>query len=176
VAPNGSYLIEDVHRAGGVPAILGELRRAGLLHENVHAIHARSLAEWLDRWDVRAAAPAAEAVELFHAAPGGRRSAEAFSQSERWETLDLDPERGCIRDAAHAYSADGGLAILKGNLSEDGCVVKTAGVDASILTFTGAAVVLESQEEAIDAILNKRVQAGDVVIIRYEGPRGGPGM
>jgi dihydroxy-acid dehydratase len=176
VAPSSDYLMEDVHRAGGIPAILGELRRAGLLNDDVHAIHAPSLAEWLNRWDVRAATPSPEAIELFHAAPGGRRSAEAFSQSERWEALDVDAEHGCIRDTAHAYTADGGLAILKGNLSEDGCVVKTAGVDASILTFTGPAVVLESQEEAMDAILNKRVQAGDVVVIRYEGPRGGPGM
>ena len=176
VAPNGSYLMEDVHRAGGIPAILGELRRAGLLDEDVHSVHSRTLGQWLDRWDVRGKAPSDEAIELFHAAPGGRRSAEAFSQSERWDSLDLDPEHGCIRDVEHAYSADGGLAVLRGNLAEDGCVVKTAGVDASIHTFSGPAVVVESQEEAVDAILGKRVTAGDVVVVRYEGPRGGPGM
>ncbi|MFC4242917.1 dihydroxy-acid dehydratase [Gryllotalpicola reticulitermitis] len=176
VAPSSAYLMEDVHRAGGIPAILGELDRAGLLNRGVRSVHAPGLPVWLERWDVRGSLPSPEAIELFHAAPGGRRSAKASSQSERWESLDLDAESGCIRDVTHAYSADGGLAILKGNLSEDGCVVKTAGVDASILTFTGPAVVLESQEEAMDAILGKRVQAGDVVVIRYEGPRGGPGM
>ncbi|MEV5507534.1 dihydroxy-acid dehydratase [Streptomyces orinoci] len=176
VAPNGSYHMEDVHRAGGIPAILGELRRAGHLHEDVHAVHADSLAEWLKQWDVRGGSPAPQAVELFHAAPGCVRSAEAFSQSERWESLDLDAAGGCIRDTAHAYSADGGLAVLYGNLAEDGCVVKTAGVDESIWTFEGPAVVVESQEEAVDAILTKRVKAGDVVVVRYEGPKGGPGM
>ena len=176
VAPNGTYLMEDVHRAGGMPAILGELQRGGLLNENVKSIHASSLKEWLAQWDIRSEDPSAEAVELFHAAPGGVRSSSAFSQSERWHTLDLDAEGGCIRDIDHAYSADGGLAILRGNLAPDGCVVKTAGVDESILTFTGPAVVVDSQEEACDIILNKRVQAGDVVVVRYEGPRGGPGM
>ncbi|EME98336.1 dihydroxy-acid dehydratase [Streptomyces mobaraensis NBRC 13819 = DSM 40847] len=176
VAPNGSYHMEDVHRAGGIPAILGELHRAGHLHEDVHSVHADSLAEWLKRWDVRGGSPAPEAVEMFHAAPGCVRSAEAFSQSERWETLDLDAANGCVRDIAHAYSADGGLAVLYGNLAEDGCVVKTAGVDESIWTFEGPAVVVESQEEAVDAILTKRVKEGDVVVVRYEGPKGGPGM
>jgi dihydroxy-acid dehydratase len=176
VAPNGTYLMEDVHRAGGMPAILGELQRGGLLNENVSSIHAASLKEWLARWDIRSENPSAEATELFHAAPGGVRSSSAFSQSERWHTLDLDAEGGCIRDIDHAYSADGGLAILRGNLAPDGCVVKTAGVDESIHTFTGPAVVVDSQEEACDIILNKRVQAGDVVVVRYEGPRGGPGM
>jgi dihydroxy-acid dehydratase len=176
VAPNGVYLMEDVHRAGGMPAILGELQRSGLLNENVHSIHAPSLKEWLTRWDIRSENPAPEAIELFHAAPGGVRSSSAFSQSERWHTLDLDAEGGCIRDIDHAYSADGGLAILRGNLAPDGCVVKTAGVDESILTFTGPAMVVDSQEDACDIILNKRVQAGDVVVVRYEGPRGGPGM
>ncbi|MFI9723772.1 dihydroxy-acid dehydratase [Streptomyces sp. NPDC052396] len=176
VAPNGSYHMEDVHRAGGIPAILGELHRAGHLHEEVHSVHAGSLAEWLKRWDVRGGSPAPEAVELFHAAPGCVRSAEAFSQSERWDSLDLDAAGGCIRDTAHAYSADGGLAVLRGNLAPDGCVVKTAGVDESIWTFEGPAVVVESQEEAVDAILTKRVKAGDVVVVRYEGPKGGPGM
>jgi len=177
VAPNGDYLVEDVHRAGGIPAILGELRRGGLLHEGVHTVHADSLDTWLGTWDVRGEGPASEvATELFHAAPGCVRSATAFSQSERWESLDLDADAGCIRDVAHAYSADGGLAILHGNLAERGCVVKTAGVDESILTFRGPAVVLESQDEAVEAILGGRIAAGDVVVIRYEGPKGGPGM
>ncbi len=176
VAPNGTYLMEDVHRAGGIPAILGELHRAGLLHEDVHAVHADSLAEWLKTWDVRGGSPGPEAVELFHAAPGCVRSSQAFSQSERWHELDLDADHGCIRDVAHTYSADGGLAVLRGNLAEDGCVVKTAGVDESILTFAGPAVVVESQEEAAEAILNRSVGPGDVVVVRYEGPRGGPGM
>jgi dihydroxy-acid dehydratase len=176
VAPNGTYLMEDVHRAGGMPAILGELQRGGLLNENVNSINAASLKEWLATWDVRSENPSAEATELFHAAPGGVRSSSAFSQSERWHTLDIDAENGCIRDMDHAYSSDGGLAILRGNLAPDGCVVKTAGVDESVHTFTGPAVVVDSQEEACDIILNKRVQAGDVVVVRYEGPRGGPGM
>jgi dihydroxy-acid dehydratase len=176
VAPNGSYHMEDVHRAGGIPAILGELQRAGHLHEDVHAVHADSLAEWLKSWDIRGGSPSAEATEMFYAAPGCVRSATAFSQSERWDTLDTDAEGGCIRDAAHAYSADGGLAVLYGNLAEDGCVVKTAGVDESIWTFTGPAVVVESQEDAVNAILTKRVTEGDVVVVRYEGPKGGPGM
>ena len=176
VAPNGHYLMEDVHRAGGIPAILGELWRGGHLHETVHTVHAGSLAEWLRAWDIRGGSPTDEAVELFHAAPGCVRSASAFSQSERWDSLDTDAENGCIRDVAHPYSADGGLAVLRGNLSVDGCIVKTAGVDESIWTFSGPAVVLESQEDAVDAILSGRVQPGDVVVIRYEGPRGGPGM
>ncbi|MEE1942620.1 dihydroxy-acid dehydratase [Streptomyces sp. TRM 70361] len=176
VAPNGSYYMEDVHRAGGIPAILGELYRAGLLNEDVHTVHSDSLAEWLKTWDIRGGSPSPEAVELFHAAPGCVRSASAFSQSERWESLDTDAAGGCVRDVAHAYSKDGGLAVLHGNIAVDGCVVKTAGVDASILTFTGPAVVCESQEEAVEKILSKRIKEGDVVVIRYEGPKGGPGM
>ncbi|MFB6888701.1 dihydroxy-acid dehydratase [Kitasatospora sp. NPDC056327] len=176
VAPNGSYYMEDVHRAGGIPAILGELYRAGLLNEDVHTVHSDSLAEWLKTWDVRGGSPSAEAVELWHAAPGCVRSAEAFSQSERWESLDTDAAGGCIRSAEHAYSVEGGLAVLYGNLAEDGCIVKTAGVDESIWTFSGPAVVVESQEDAVEAILAKRVKEGDVVVIRYEGPKGGPGM
>ncbi|MEU9609862.1 dihydroxy-acid dehydratase [Streptomyces sp. NPDC048057] len=176
VAPQGTYYMEDVHRAGGIPAILGELYRAGMLDEDVHAVHAPSVKQWLDTWDVRGGSPSPEAVELWHAAPGCVRSAEAFSQSERWETLDTDAADGCIRDATHAYSKDGGLAVLKGNLAVDGCVVKTAGVDESIWTFEGPAVVCESQDEAVDKILAKQIKEGDVVVIRYEGPRGGPGM
>ncbi|MEV7940906.1 MULTISPECIES: dihydroxy-acid dehydratase [unclassified Kitasatospora] len=176
VAPNGSYYMEDVHRAGGIPAILGELYRGGMLNEDVHTVHSDSLAEWLKTWDVRGGSPSAEAVELWHAAPGCVRSAEAFSQSERWESLDTDAAGGCIRSVEHAYSIEGGLAVLHGNLAEDGCIVKTAGVDESIWTFSGPAVVVESQDDAVEAILAKRVKEGDVVVIRYEGPKGGPGM
>ncbi|MEU9243078.1 dihydroxy-acid dehydratase [Streptomyces sp. NPDC048385] len=176
VAKTRTYYMEDVHRAGGIPALLGELHRGGLLNEDVHSVHSPSLADWLKTWDVRGGSPSPEAVELWHAAPGCVRSAEAFSQSERWEALDEDAAEGCIRDVEHAYSKDGGLAVLKGNLAVDGCVVKTAGVDESIWTFEGPAVVCESQEEAVEKILNKQVTDGDVVVIRYEGPKGGPGM
>jgi dihydroxy-acid dehydratase len=177
VAPNTQkYHMEDVHRAGGIPAILGELDRGGLLHRDVHAVHAPSLKEWLATWDVRGGSPSAEAVELFHAAPGGVRTTEPFSTTNRWSTLDTDAADGCIRDVPHAYTADGGLAILHGNLAPDGCVVKTAGVDEELWRFRGPAKVFESQEAAVDAILAKEIVAGDVVVIRYEGPRGGPGM
>jgi dihydroxy-acid dehydratase len=176
VAPSAPWLMEDVHRAGGIPRIMGELDRAGLMNRDVTSVHARSLAEWLGEWDVRGGSPSPAAVELYRAAPGRARSSEAFSQSARWDSLDLDVAAGCVRDTAHPYSADGGLAILRGNLSDDGCVVKTAGVDPSIYRFSGPAVVVESQEEAVDAILGGRVKAGDVVVVRYEGPRGGPGM
>ncbi|WP_055702534.1 MULTISPECIES: dihydroxy-acid dehydratase [Streptomyces] len=175
-APTTTYYMEDVHRAGGIPALLGELYRGGLLNEDVHTVHSPSVKEWLDAWDIRSGSASEEAVELWHAAPGCKRSAEAFSQSERWDTLDTDAANGCIRDVAHAYSEDGGLGVLKGNLAVDGCVVKTAGVDESIWTFEGPAVVCESQEEAVEKILNKQVKEGDVVVIRYEGPKGGPGM
>ncbi|MFT4214059.1 MAG: dihydroxy-acid dehydratase [Microbacterium sp.] len=180
VAPNvangRTYYMEDVHRAGGVPAILGELHRAGLLDENVHSVHADSLVEWLDAWDVRGGSATEKAQQLWHAAPAGRRSSTAFSQSESWAELDTDAATGCIRDVAHAYSVDGGLAVLRGNIAVDGAVVKTAGVDPSIWTFSGPAVVCESQEEAVEKILAKKVAPGDVVVIRYEGPKGGPGM
>lgn len=176
VAKTRTYYMEDVHRAGGIPALLGELHRGGLLNEDVHSVHSPSLADWLKTWDVRGGSPSAEAVELWHAAPGCVRSAEAFSQSERWEALDEDAAEGCIRSVEHAYSKDGGLAVLKGNLAVDGCVVKTAGVDESIWTFEGPAVVCESQEQAVEKILTQQVKEGDVVVIRYEGPKGGPGM
>jgi len=177
VAPNTpQYHMEDVHRAGGIPAILGELDRGGLLHRDVHAVHSATLDRWLSTWDIRSGSPAPEAVELFHAAPGGVRTTEPFSSTARWSTLDTDAAGGCIRDVAHAYSADGGLAILFGNLAPDGCVVKTAGVPAENLTFHGRAKVFESQESCVDAILRGDVVAGDVVVVRYEGPRGGPGM
>ncbi|WP_433666358.1 dihydroxy-acid dehydratase [Nocardia sp. CA-136227] len=176
VAPNGEYLMEDVHRAGGIPALLGELDRAGLLHRDVRAVHADSLGAWLNDWDVRGGRPSAAALDLFHAAPGGKRSATAFSQSERWHSLDLDAAQGCIHDVAHAFSRDGGLAVLRGNLSPDGAVVKSAGVAAHMHTFTGPALVVESQEDAVEAILSRRIKSGDVLVIRYEGPSGGPGM
>jgi dihydroxy-acid dehydratase len=176
VSPNSDYHMEDVHRAGGIPAILGELWRAGLLNSGVHTVHSPSLEAWLSEWDVRAAAPSERAVELFHAAPGGVRTTQAFSTSNRWSSLDTDAAGGCIRDREHAYTADGGLAILKGNLAEDGCVVKTAGVPEEVWTFRGTAKVYESQEDAVAGILNKDVEAGHVVVIRYEGPQGGPGM
>jgi dihydroxy-acid dehydratase len=176
VAPNGPYLVEDVHRAGGIPAILGELDRGGLLSAAVRSIHSADLRSWLDDWDIRGGSATADAVELFHAAPGGQWSATAFSQAQRWKSLDRDAENGCIRAVSHAYTVEGGLAVLHGNLAVDGAVVKTAGVDESILRFRGPAVVVESQEAAVDAILGKRVGAGDVVVVRYEGPRGGPGM
>jgi len=175
-APNGDYLMEDVHRAGGIPAILGELHRGGLLNDGVHSVHAETLDKWLETWDVAGAKPSEVALELFHAAPGCVRSASAFSQSERWESLDLDRADGCIHDVEHAHSAEGGLAVLYGNLAERGCVVKTAGVDESLLTFSGPAVVVESQDQAVDLILSGGVKPGDVLVIRYEGPRGGPGM
>ncbi|MFG1655573.1 dihydroxy-acid dehydratase [Micromonospora chersina] len=177
VAPNSpQYHMEDVHRAGGIPAILGELDRAGLLHRDVHAVHSPSLQQWLADWDVRGGSATPEAVELFHAAPGGVRTTEPFSTTNRWSSLDTDAAGGCIRDRQHAYSADGGLAILHGNLAPDGCVVKTAGVPEECLTFRGPAKVYESQDDAVAAILAKQVVAGDVVVIRYEGPKGGPGM
>ncbi|WP_460004761.1 dihydroxy-acid dehydratase [Microbacterium xylanilyticum] len=180
VAPNSAggktYYMEDVHRAGGIPALLGELRRGGLLDDSVHTVHAATLGEWLDEWDIRGGSASAESEDLWHAAPGGRRSSTAFSQSERWASLDTDAETGCIRDIAHAYSKDGGLGVLHGNIAENGAVVKTAGVDESIWTFSGPAVVCESQDEAVEKILNKQVKEGDVVVIRYEGPKGGPGM
>ncbi|HOA85990.1 MAG TPA: dihydroxy-acid dehydratase [Microbacteriaceae bacterium] len=176
VAGDRTYYMEDVHRAGGIPAILGALRRGGLLDENVSTIHSASVSQWLDDWDVRSGKTTDEALELWHAAPGGKRTSVGGSQSERWLALDLDAEGGCNRDVEHAYTKDGGLAVLRGNIAVDGAVVKTAGVDPSIFTFSGPAVVCESQDEAVSKILNKQVAEGDVVVIRYEGPKGGPGM
>ena len=176
VAPSVANVhVEDVHRAGGIMGILGELDRAGLIDTSVSRVDAPSLAEALAQWDVRRTD--AKAVhDFFSAAPGGIPTTVAFSQSERWESLDLDREKGVIRDAAHAFSVDGGLAVLYGNLAEEGCIVKTAGVDAAILRFTGPARVFESQDASVEAILGGGVKAGDVVLVRYEGPRGGPGM
>jgi len=176
VAPNSEYHMEDVHRAGGIPALLGELDRAGLLDRSVHAVHSPDLASWLAAWDVRAPEPDAAAVELFHAAPGGVRTVEPFSTENRWHSLDLDAENGCIRDIEHAYTTDGGLAVLRGNLAPNGAVIKTAGIDESLWSFTGPARVVESQEAAIDVILGGVIQPGEVLVVRYEGPAGGPGM
>jgi len=175
VAPSSRYHMEDVHRAGGVFAILGELERAGLIDAAVPTIHSATLGDALERWDVMRN-PSAEVVELFRAAPGGIRTRQAFSQDRRYAALDTDRAGGCIRSVASAYSADGGLAVLYGNVAERGCIVKTAGVDPSLLSFRGPAVVFESQEDAVEGILRGAVKAGDVVIVRYEGPRGGPGM
>jgi dihydroxy-acid dehydratase len=176
VAPNSDFHMEDVHRAGGIPAILGELYRAGLLDSQVHTVHSPDMDSWLTQWDVRSAAPSAAAIELFHAAPGGVRTVQAFSTANRWDFLDTDPVHGCIHDKAHAYTVEGGLQVLFGNIALDGAVIKTAGIDPSLFHFTGTAIVLESQEDAVEAILGKRVQPGHVVVIRYEGPAGGPGM
>ena len=176
VAPaTPDFHIEDVHRAGGIFAILGELDRAGLIHRQQPTVHASTLGEAIDRWDViRNQDPAL--LEFFRAAPGGIPTQTAFSQSRRYPELDVDRSHGCIRNREHAYSQDGGLAVLYGNLASDGCIVKTAGVDESIWVFTGKARVFESQDDAVQAILGDRVKAGEVVVIRYEGPKGGPGM
>jgi dihydroxy-acid dehydratase len=176
VAPSSDYHVEDVHRAGGIPVILGELDRAGLLNRGVHTVHSRSLGEFLDRWDIRREQASEQAAELFHAAPGGVRTTRPYSQSARWASLDDDVAAGCVRDVAHAYSADGGLAVLQGNLAPHGAIVKTAGVPEELHEFAGLAKVFESQEDAVEGILGGAVSPGDVVIIRYEGPRGGPGM
>ena len=172
VAPSGSYHVEDVHRAGGIYTILGELDRAGLLNRDVHTVHGAPISAW----DLRSASVLPEAVELYHAAPGGVRTVKGYSQSASWESLDRDAAGGCIRDVAHAYTADGGLCMLYGNIAPEGAVVKTAGVPEELWTFSGPAKVFESQEDAVSGILDGRVVAGDVVVIRYEGPRGGPGM
>ncbi|CAM5193576.1 dihydroxy-acid dehydratase [Bosea thiooxidans] len=167
--------MEDVHRAGGIMAILGELDRAGLIDTSLPTVHSPTMAEALSRWDIKQTH--SEAVRSFYsAAPGGVPTQTAFSQERRFEELDLDREAGVIRSAEHAYSKDGGLAVLFGNIALDGCIVKTAGVDASILKFSGPAVIFESQDAAVDGILNRKVNPGDIVLIRYEGPRGGPGM
>src|SRR3954464_16036649 len=167
--------LEEVHRAGGVMAILGELDRAGLLNRGLPMVHSRTLEDALGRWDI--VRTKSESVrKFFLAAPGNVPTQVAFSQERRFEELDTDRATGCVRDAEHAYSKDGGLAVLSGNLALDGCIVKTAGVDESILKFSGPAIVFESQDDAVSGILNGKVAAGDVVVIRYEGPRGGPGM
>ena len=176
VAPNtNKYHIEDVHRAGGIYGILGELDRAGKLHTDVPTVHSKTLKTALDQWDI--ARNPSEAVKTFYmAGPAGVPSQVAFSQATRWPSLDLDRAAGCIRSGDHAFSQEGGLAVLTGNIARDGCVVKTAGVDDSLMVFEGPAHVVESQDEAVEHILNDQVKAGDVVIVRYEGPKGGPGM
>jgi len=176
VAPNtNKYHIEDVHRAGGIMAILGELDRAGKLHTDVPTIHAKTMKDALDQWDI--ARNPSDAVKTFYmAGPAGIPTQVAFSQNTRWPSLDLDRAEGCIRSIDHAFSQEGGLAVLHGNIALDGCVVKTAGVDDSLLVFEGSAHVVESQDEAVENILADKVKAGDVVVVRYEGPKGGPGM
>ncbi|MEW8508769.1 MAG: dihydroxy-acid dehydratase [Candidatus Thiodiazotropha sp.] len=176
VAPaTQQYHMEDVHRAGGVIGILGELDRGGLIHRDTPTVHAPSIGDAMERWDILRSSEEA-ARNRYLAAPGGVPTQVAFSQASRWPELDLDREQGCIRDLEHAYSLDGGLAVLYGNLAEQGCIVKTAGVDESILQFSGPARIFESQESAVAAILDDKIAPGDVVIIRYEGPKGGPGM
>ncbi len=176
VAPNTpKYHVEDVHRAGGIMAILGELDRAGKLHTDVPTIHAKTLGEALEQWDIMRN-PSPEVQHFFKAGPAGIPTQVAFSQNTRWPSLDADRAEGCIRSVGHAFSQEGGLAVLVGNIAQDGCVVKTAGVDDALLVFEGPAHVTESQDEAVAHILEGQVQAGDVVIVRYEGPKGGPGM
>jgi dihydroxy-acid dehydratase len=176
VAPaTAKYHMEDVHRAGGVMGILGELDRAGVIHRDTPTVHSATLGEALDQWDIKVTQDE-DVKKFYRAAPGGIQTTIAFSQSMLWPDLDDDRAEGCIRDKAHAYSQDGGLAVLYGNIALDGCIVKTAGVDDSILKFSGRARIFESQDSAVEAILNDKIVAGDVVVIRYEGPRGGPGM
>jgi dihydroxy-acid dehydratase len=176
VAPNtDKYHIEDVHRAGGIMAILGELDRAGKLHTDVPTVHAKTMKDALDQWDI-ARNPSEEVKTFYMAGPAGIPTQVAFSQATRWPSLDTDRAEGCIRSGEHAFSQEGGLAVLRGNIALDGCVVKTAGVDESILVFEGSAYVTESQDEAVADILADKVKAGDVVVVRYEGPKGGPGM
>ncbi|MBC8092984.1 MAG: dihydroxy-acid dehydratase, partial [Pseudonocardia sp.] len=176
VAPSSLYHVEDVHRAGGIPAILAELAAAGLLDTSLPTVGGVTIGQAIDDWNITSPSVTPEVGEFFRAAPGGVRTISPFSSTRRYEDLDTDRAGGCVRSVAHAYSADGGLAVLYGNLAADGCVVKSAGVDESMLRFTGPAVVFESQEECASGILSGRVSAGDVVVVRYEGPRGGPGM
>jgi dihydroxy-acid dehydratase len=176
VAPNTpKYHMEDVHRAGGVFGILAELNRAGLLHNHVPTVHSKTMQEALDQWDIMST-ESAEVKNFYKAGPAGIPTQVAFSQSTRWPTLDIDRQEGCIRSIQNAYSKEGGLAVLRGNIAVDGCVVKTSGVDESCWVFEGPAHVIESQDQAVEHILNGKVKAGEVVVIRYEGPRGGPGM
>ena len=170
------YHIEDVHRAGGIPAILGELDRAGLIDTTSPTVHSTTMAAALDQWDVMRPTCTSEAKQFWLAGPAGIPTQVAFSQDTRWPSLDTDREGGCIRDVAHAYTSEGGLAVLHGNIAADGCIVKTAGVDEDLFRFSGPARVFESQDAAVDAILADEIVPGDVVVIRYEGPKGGPGM
>ena len=175
VAPSSQYHLEDVHRAGGVMAILGELEKSKLLNSEAKTVHAPSLKEAIDKWDINRK-PSKEIEEFYSAAPGMIPTTEPFSQNKRYDELDTNRETGCVRDLDNAYSLDGGLAVLRGNIAEEGCIVKTAGVDQNNLVFSGPAKIFEGQDEAVDAILNNEVKAGEVVLIRYEGPKGGPGM
>ena len=175
VAPSSQYHLEDVHRAGGVMAILGELEKSKLLNSEAKTVHAPSLKEAIDKWDINRK-PSKEIKEFYSAAPGMIPTTEPFSQNKRYDELDTNRETGCVRDLDNAYSLDGGLAVLRGNIAEEGCIVKTAGVDQNNLVFSGPAKIFEGQDEAVDAILNNEVKAGEVVLIRYEGPKGGPGM
>lgn len=177
VAPNSTkYHIEHVHRAGGIPALLGELDRAGLLNRDVHSVHSASLEQWLSDWDIRSGTATDTAKELFLAAPGGVRTTQAFSTANKYESHETDAENGCIRAVEHAYTKDGGLAVLYGNIAEDGAIIKSAGIDEELFHFVGKAFVVESQDEAVFEILSKNVKEGDIVVIQYEGPKGGPGM
>ena len=177
VAPSTpEYHVEDVHRAGGILGILAELERAGLIHGDLPTVHSKTLKEALEKWDIVSGHVSEEVKTFYKAGPAGIPTQTAFSQSTRWPSLDADRENGCVRNIENAFSLEGGLAVLKGNLSLDGCVVKTSGVDESIHVFEGPAFITESQDEAVACILDDRVKAGDVVIVRYEGPRGGPGM
>ncbi len=177
VAPStDKYHMEDVHRAGGIMGILGELDRAGLIDSTVPTVHSATLGDALDQWDIVRPSATAAAKSLFSAGPAGIPTQVAFSQSTRWPTLDLDRAGGCIRSVANAYTSEGGLAVLYGNIAEDGCIVKTAGVDESNFTFAGTARVYESQDDAVEGILGEEVESGDVVVVRFEGPKGGPGM
>ena len=177
VAPNhNDYHLEDVHRAGGIPALLGELDRGGMLNHDVHSIHSPDLKSWLEAWDIRGGKTSQKAIDLFSAAPGNKRTTEAFSTNNRWAELDRDAAGGCIHDVENAYVKSGGLTVLYGNLAPEGAIVKSAGIDPSLFRFEGNALVVESQDEAIEKILDKTVKEGDVVVIRYEGPSGGPGM
>lgn len=176
VAPSSADVhVEDVHRAGGILGILGELDRLGLIHRSAYTVHAPTLGDAIERWDVRRSRDP-EVERFYRAAPGGVRTTLPFSQEARYQSLDLDRKQGAVRDGEHAFSLDGGLAVLYGNLAEDGCIVKTAGVDSSNLVFSGPVRIFESQDDAVEGILGDQVQAGDVVVIRYEGPKGGPGM
>ena len=175
VAPSSQFHMEDVHRAGGIMAILGELEKARLLNSENKTVHSETMLDAINKWDINRK-PAAEVTEFYSAAPGMIPTTQPFSQNKRYPELDLDRENGCIRNIENAHSQDGGLAVLKGNIAVDGCIVKTAGVDEKILTFSGPARVFESQDDAVDAILSDEIIAGDVVVIRYEGPKGGPGM
>ncbi len=176
VALSSDFHMEDVHRAGGIPAILGELNRAGLLNRDVHTVHSPSIDQWLGDWDIRSGSTTEQATKRFFAAPGGVRTVLPFSTDNHWKKLDTDASEGCIRDLEHAYTVEGGLAILRGNLAEDACVIKSTFIDESLFSFSGPARVVESQDDAGESILEGIIQPDDVLVVRYEGPASGPGM